>query len=91
MDDLFNSESNSVNSYYSKGVRNLCISQKQQILKVVIFLGEACDRDIAIHANLSLSIVPDRRASLLKEGLIRISSRRKCPLTGKMVNYYEAV
>lgn len=92
MEELFSeSKADSIDSFYSKVVRNLSISQKRLVLKQVMQLGEACDRDIAQYTGLSLSIVPDRRAALLKEGLIKISSRRKCPQTGKMVVYYEAV
>lgn len=90
MDDLFSqNQSNSIDSYYSKDVISLSLSQKRLILRAIKVLGQACDRDISRHTNLSLSIIPDRRASLLKEGLIEMCGKYRCRETNKFVTYYK--
>jgi len=90
MDDLFDQNNyNSAESYNSMDVRELRLSQKRTVLFAIKCLSKACDRDIAELTGLSLSIIPDRRASLLKEGLIEMSGKYICRSTGKFVTYYK--
>lgn len=80
---------NKINSFYSKDVQEKRLTQKEKVFRAIATLGYASDRDIAKFTGLSLTVVPDRRGSLIKSGSIEIHSCSLDKTTNKTVTFYK--
>lgn len=82
-------QANKINSFYSEDVQGKRLTQKEKVFRAIATLGYASDRDISKFTGLSLTVVPDRRGSLLKKGVIEVHSSSIDKTTNKPVTFYK--
>ncbi len=79
---------NKINSFYSKDVQRKRFTQKERVLDAIKNLGSASDREISDFTGIARHLIPDRRLSLMKAGLVEEAFTKTDPVTKKEVTYY---
>jgi len=80
---------NKIDSFYSSDIQKKRLTQKERVLNVIKQLGSASDRQISERTGIARHLIPDRRLSLMKAGLVEVAYSKTDPITRKEVTYYK--